>query len=344
MTFTGPWFIDGGVKQHPARLARMMMYASTYGAEGVLGPLDLRGRQLVTSGAGIRLAPGGVVIPNRAAGGAYESYSDKTDTEIEVPITPTDASGGRSDLVICRVENPHEAGGGWTAPTDPATDSYTHPRVIENVSPSLTDVHDHNALWSAATILRVDIPEANTATITDDMITDLRSIAKLGAGRVVGVIAQDFAHETAVGTGLWNTGAPALDPADTTFQNWPPSASWTIPVPEWATHVTASCSVGNAHLIGGDAWGEMRLVIDGAAQPPVGMDLNQDETANAGGFRAHVGVAGTYVIDPVLRGGLANFHLETRAYSDARVTGTLYADVATFCELRVTFKQLPVYA
>lgn len=341
MAFTGPWYIDD-VKQHPAKIQRLQTYLSTLGSEGVLGPLDLRPLELTTPGSGIRLTPGGIVIPNRAAGGSYESYSDKSDEDIIVDIEPTTSSGGRSDLVIARVENPYESGGGWIAPADAVNDPYTKPIVVPNVGTSLVDVHDYNAIWSAANICRVDIPTADTATITNDMITDLRWMAKLGGGRVIGIIAQEFVIEIAQGTGSWNTGAPQLNPSDTSFIAWPP-ASRNIPVPSWATHVTSTTEVKNAHLIGGDTWGEIRMMIDGIAQPVSPIDLNQDVDAS-GGFRSHLPVPGTFEIEPDQRGSIINFHLESKVYNDPRVTGTLYDDVGTTTVFSLNFKQLPVSA
>jgi hypothetical protein len=340
MAFSGPWFIDGGSKRHPAYLARHQTYLATLGTEGVLGALDLRAQELATPGAAIRLAPGGLVIPNRAA--PYESYSDKSDTEIEVPIDPTDSTGGRSDLVIVRVENPWESGGGWTEPADPANDPYIFARVVPNVSATLTDVHAHNSVWSAANVCRVDIP-ASTATITDAMIVDLRSLAEIGGQRN----PEPSTTPPPIAEQLWTEASKTTVTADdlpstqTTFVNWPDAANWTVPIPAWAQGADVLVIVCNPEQHDGHVWGETRLNIGGNVGVPSTFDM--DAISTTAPNRLPVFTSGTYEIPASARGKLVNVKLEARQYADAATTGLLRAQTQTYTYASLNFKRYPSY-
>lgn len=336
---TTPWIIDGDVTHeilHNASDIRVANYFSLEGSEGVLGPLDLRVLELSTPGTSIRVMPGAYGILNRALAGSYEGYVHKLLAEEQVPITATGAGSGRSDLVIRRIENPFLSGEPWINTDGPFVTTH----VIEGVDPTTTDVHDLGLGYSATTLARIDIP-LSTGTITNAMITDLRSRAAAGGQRVEGIVATDYVHETALGTNQWNTGAPSLDPSDITFQNWPPSASWDVPIPSSATHVVSDFEVKNAHLLGGDTWGEMRLMINGVAQPKAPIDLNQDVDFS-GGYRQNLPIAGTYIVDPDDRGHVRNIHCEARVFDDPRVQGTIYSDIGTVAVLKLTFKRNPV--
>lgn len=333
-----PWFIDGGNARHDAKIARMLSYAATNGMEGVSGALDLRVRELETPGAAVRAAPGGVVVLNRALGGAYETYLDKADSEFTIDIAPTDSSGGRSDLVILRVENPWEAGGGWDPPVDEENGPYIHARVIQGVDPGLTDVHDYNANWSAITLCRIDIP-ASTATITDSMIVDLRSISGLGGERINGVVA----HEMYTEASRSQTGNDDLVSTETTFVNWPSVANWQVPVPSWANGVDIFCVVANPEQHSGHVWGELRLNIGNGQSVGIPSTFDMDAISTTQPNRIPVFCSGTQPIPANVRGQIVNVKLEARQYADAATTGFLRAQAQTYTYVQLRFKRNPSY-
>lgn len=107
------WAIDGDVTHdvlHAASAARVQTYAAFNGREGVVGATDLRVLELGTPGTSIRVMPGTAGILNRALGGTGEEYAVKLPSETNVAVTATGGGGGRSDLVIARVENPFKIG------------------------------------------------------------------------------------------------------------------------------------------------------------------------------------------------------------------------------------------
>lgn len=333
-----PWFIDGGNARHDAKIARMLSYVATQGMEGVAGALDLRVRQLTTPGSSVRIAPGGVAVHNRATGGTYETYLDKADQEFTVDIAPTDSSGGRSDLVILRVENPWESGGGWNPPSDEEHGPYIHARVIQGVSPSLTDVHNYNADWSATTLCRIDIP-ASTATITDSMIVDLRSIASLGGERINGVVA----HEMFTDAVRSSEAGDILPATQHTFVNWPTAANWQVPVPSWATGVDVFAVVANPEQWNGHVWGEVRLNLGNGQSTNVPATFDMDAISTQMPNRIPIFCSGTLWLPPNLRGQIVNAKLEARQYNDTFTTGTLKAQVQTYTYVQLRFKRDPIY-
>lgn len=357
MAFTGvPSFIGGGSAQHSAAVVRCGHYIATQGQQGVLGELDLRVLELATPGAGVRLSPGGVALLNTASGGSYETYLDKSNADIEVPINPTGTAGGRNDLLIVRVEDPYVSGtggpaGGWAVPADAANGPYIHVRVDENVGTlpgggEITDVTEspNYANWTATTQARLNIP-ANTGTITQAMITDLRTQVHLGGQRVDGQIASTLYTQAIASTGAW-TAAPGPDPllsTTTTFQDWPVAANFTIPVPEWATHFDFEIKATNVHHHSGPFWGEWRWARTDAAGVSAVFPIDLNQTNAQGGTRDTILMGGESLVDPAIRGTTVGIKMQGRSL-DSTLAGTLSADRGTVSLLSFNFKRKPVYS
>lgn len=162
MALPNPLFIDQAA-QHLASGLRTLNYATSKGQQGVLEPTDLAVQALTTPGGSIRCAPGVYAINNTAVGGTRQAYVGEFDVEEVVAVTPTDSAGGRTDLVICRIENPYATGtgggpGGWPAPADELNGPYSHIRVIENVAANINSVVAHNTEWTAIPLARITRP------------------------------------------------------------------------------------------------------------------------------------------------------------------------------------------
>jgi hypothetical protein len=210
----------GGGAQHPPEVGRLLAYAATGSAEGVVGVSDCKVTALSTPGTSIQVAPGGAVMLNRSAGGGQQTYMGRCVSTDTVPVTATGGSS-RSDLVVVRVEDPQYPP--WPVPADPTVGPYIKTAIITGVSSTTKTAAQLNLGYPAIALARLTIP-ANTGTITQSMITDLRSVARPRRERYV--------RTTALVTGQ-------TDPlADTTTDGeiWPDAAkNWTVDIPSWAT-------------------------------------------------------------------------------------------------------------
>ncbi len=221
-----PWLTGGGA-EHTAEVGRVLAYACSDGGEGVIKSNSLRVRARAVPDNQIAVDPGAAIIHNNSLlpTSAYEAYAVRAPTATLVAINPTSSAGGRSDLVIARVEDPQYAP--WAYPTNPVVGPYVFARVIENVPVGTTDVRDLDPSFAinypAITLARIDVP-VSTATIQNAHIFDLREIANprlVQANRV-------FQSPTRYGVGGVTT--------STAFKNWP--YTWTHRIPKWATHMS----------------------------------------------------------------------------------------------------------
>src|SRR5699024_11469005 len=103
-----------------------------------------------------------------------QSYAVRNDAEVEVSVTATGSSGGRSDLVVARVLDPQYEG---QPPADPDEFDYSMVEIIEGVSSSTTSARDLNLNYPAIALARIDLP-ASTGTVEASHLTDLREMAR----------------------------------------------------------------------------------------------------------------------------------------------------------------------
>lgn len=247
-----PWFVGGGA-HHSPEVARLPPYALSGGAEGIVDVTDLRVTALPVAGAAVRVQPGAALIRSRAAGGAQQTYAARNAVAEDVPIAATGSSGGRSDLIVARVEDPFMAGESWQAPADPVVGPYVFARVVSNVPAGTTRLQDVPGYetHSAVTLARVDLP-ASTGTVTSALITDLRKVAI--PRRETVQFMYDAPNERRFQTGT------------TAYDGWPLQGSdslglWdTVEIPEWATYyqcVVTYTGVKSA----ADTYGNVRLLV-----------------------------------------------------------------------------------
>jgi hypothetical protein len=249
-----PWFVGGGA-EHSPEIARVLAYAAFNGNEGVLSSTDLAVSALTTPGAAVNVGPGACAILNRATGGMYQAYAARNISTIPVSVAATGATP-RSDMIIARVEDPYMAGEPWADPANAKVGPYVFARLISNVPNTATTVAELNLGYSAIPLARIDIP-ANTATITQAMLRNLRRVANPRRERIMLTV---------------NPTLPDAGPTENTWKNWPDQAQWNVQIPAWATGAVLSWTLHgvrverNSTTVDGSTYGQTRLRIGGAEQ------------------------------------------------------------------------------
>ncbi|MFJ4473225.1 hypothetical protein ACIP2X_37825 [Streptomyces sp. NPDC089424] len=206
--FPRPILTDGAT--HPASQFRMLVRDLARGAEGITEGDDLKVTQRSTPGGGVTVGDGSGVI--RGRDDAFQgTYSACNVGAVDVDIAATGGSP-RSDMVILRIEDPE-----YTGTLDPEVAEIAYFQVISNVSSSATAIPDSR---TGIPLARIDIP-ASTATITNAMITDLRTVANPRRTRQM------------------ETSSPATESAligaSTTYSYFSTEAGKNFYVPVWAT-------------------------------------------------------------------------------------------------------------
>jgi hypothetical protein len=228
MTWSNPWLV-GGDAETPEQVARMFAFVATGGAEGIAQPGDLKVVAQPVPNNQLSVSAGGALMLNRGADSYEQSYIAANPDPDVVTITATGSTGVRRDLVVCRVEDPNAAGGSqWkNNGADPVKGPFMFTRVIENVPAGTTrlqDVPGHGSDIGFALAL-VTIP-ANTGTITNAMIADLRKLARPRETRIV---ARDLGMSVGSLAGTAGTLFPPFQPS--------------IVVPDWATHAEVEVTI-----------------------------------------------------------------------------------------------------
>jgi hypothetical protein len=331
--FGVPWGIGGGTAILQAEVARFLAHHMLGGAEGVMGKDHFKPSQLGTPGAGILLQPGGCAMLNRTSGAGNQSYVDLASSAVTVNLDPT-TGAGRTDLVLLRVEDPYVSGNSWSAPSDLQNGPYIYPRVVYGVSSSIKTVTELGNNWSAIPIARVTRP-ASTSTILDSHITDLRTLinAMTGGIQPAPAAVQEKSEFSDIKVGP--VSPASLTPSSTSYADWPPECTWSVPVPSWATYLELTLEIKGCLLINGAFWGDIRPVIAGVNQSSVSIDKNQP---SIGASTEEVWVGGEYYIQPSLRG--TTITIKTQAKSNAE-PGTLQSYQYTYSVARFKFKQTP---
>lgn len=315
-----PWFVEGTAASEET--LRLVVEAAACGGEGIVAPADLLVTALDAPDSAVKVGPGAMVAKRRAAaGGGGQSYAARMPTAELVDIEPTGADGGRSDLIIARVEDPY-GGESWPAPTDPATGPYVFTRVLTDVPAGTTSVRDIDPDSTAVTLARIDIP-AGTSSITAAMVTDLRQMVRPRTQTV---------RRYLPGWSVPDDVGPVTD----AWEIWPMGATWADWVPEWATHVAVHVLMtGVLHPDAAEAGGQVRVSF--GEQHGMAMPYGASQAARVGLAAGH-----TFTLDPGDRGQMRDIDVE--AIGTAGLTGVLRADAKTVLCVEVTYSQEPVRA
>lgn len=322
-----PLFIANDTAEHGGPVSRALVYASYRGIEGVLGSTDFKVEELDTPGGAVTVRPGVYHAIARGPNQDLQGYSGASLTETELTIPATDSSGSRSDLVIANVEDPNDGTGQWSTPSDAVNGPYEHIRRVDNVPSGTTSVHDLSGsigTRNAVTLARIDIP-SSTGTIDNSMITDLRELAAPLTLRDDIVTAADS------GSTL---------PADSSYQTWPAEASWSVPVPPWATHLSLVAWF-TPHMLG-NAWGTLRFTVDGSPGNSTAFDDNYTDPGGGGGMRIPLMVASDHTISSGQRGTTVPITIEgeqNASTGGGLTVGDLVANRGTTIYFQYAFRQ-----
>lgn len=244
-----PYLVGGGF-EHSAEAMRSALYASTGGAEGITSTGDLLVLPLAVPGTSVRVLPGAATLLNRYGGGAGQSYALRVASETEVPITATGSTGGRSDLIIARIDDPTYQGIAF----DPATHEAARIEVIKGVPASTRSLAGLNLTYPAIPLARVDVP-ASTGTITAGLITDLRVVAQPRRMRRIFT--------------LQNSAATTIT-AGTDFKTY--VGDFALEVPAWASRMLIAACLSGMWMDGRIdnplyAFGGVRVNVSGQVTP-----------------------------------------------------------------------------
>lgn len=290
------WFVDGPA--HPARMAREQSWGWSGGQTGVVGPESCEVvAQNVPTGS-VRILPGMITMaatPALAAVGytdaPYQSYSRALYESLDVPIDPTGSSGGRVDVVGIVVDDPEFEG----TTVDPESHQYWRVHVVKNAGAN-AKYQSHFASLNRPflPLAQVSIP-ANTAAVTNAMITDIRFMAVSRSHSV-----------------------PLNGPANPTGGNLdipPTQTGWVdvcefsgIQVPQWATRAQVSMSISHLFAVGGRVGGLFRVAATGLNATVYTPASSFIESNDSSRFQVHT--AGVMQLARATAGGSSRVRLQ----------------------------------
>lgn len=326
------WAVNGA--ESSARIARLQLQSATRSGNGIVESGDLEVTELDVPGPAVQIASGAAVVFGREATfqGSYYAFNVGVD---QVLINPTGSGSGRSDMVVLRVEDPNIDGTAWAH--DVTTDPVYYFRVLEGVAPTATEPP---AGMTAIPLARIDIPPS-TATITQDMITDLRQM--LNPRRERQLYVQRGGTQTG---GDWDKAGDVVAP---NWERWP-QHEWTgRRIPEWATQVQVSANWDNVFLEPtgattgvNDARGQVRVRLYVGSQmiqtDPASYNFNQTSTNN--GYRCSIACHDQIPIPASMRGGELDVRMAVSG--TAGQLGRLVADQWANFKCDLEFLEVPV--
>jgi hypothetical protein len=242
--------IDGATIS--SALLRRGLQISASGGEGVGRASDLKVTQLSTPGVGVQIAPGVAVVLNRYQADPNESYVVSNPTPHIIPSAQMPASNpaAKSYILALVVGDPEfsQTGHPWMLASDPPageeeTFEYVRATLIEVPSGSTTIP---GATYPYYALARIAIP-ANTTTITNSMITDLRRLAN----------PRNYQRMFVSPAGTYTNGSPRYIHAGTQYANFSGDSGGgffpSIAVPSWAKRAVVSgrlngVTLTNAHV------------------------------------------------------------------------------------------------
>lgn len=164
-----PWATGNGAL-NPVEGARMTTFAAAHYARGVLAPPDMMVTALPVPGTAVRVRTGGCLSPNdflKNSSYGTQSYIGREMSYTDFDIPATGSGGGATRYLIWRVDDHQYAG---QAPADVKNGPYNRYVLVGS------DPYTSPPNYPHVPLAKITQP-ANTATITNSMITDIREVA-----------------------------------------------------------------------------------------------------------------------------------------------------------------------
>lgn len=325
-----PWAIGGGA-ENEVEGARLALYAATNGGRGIMAPRDLRVTALPTPGGAVRIHSGAGVTPNDylGPGGAGQSYAVRETSSTDFPVPATGSSGGAVRYLIIRIKDEQYEG---PKPANPATG----PRNFYEWVGALPTTVPYVPLK------KLNQP-ANTATITNAMLTDIREMANpriLVVNRSRASVASDqgMALNSKTSAGEWF-------PGDGT----PTGARQQIFCPAWATAMVVEPAWYQVRYSAANVWG--RYWINYGPSSAEGNYSGQPFPYNTqefafdaaeGNIQRQPWLMSDYrTISSSMRGQMMTFAFRARRHDSSTATGVVRMDGLSGLSLKVTFLEEP---
>jgi hypothetical protein len=331
--YNAPWALDGATIS--SALARRAQYAAMSGGEGIVNAADLKVSQLAVAGQGLLISSGNAVITNRYQSDPNESYTVANPGTHTILATemPTSQPTAKSYLVLITIGDPEfsQVGHPWMTsdvldPVEAADYVYVRPWLLE-VAAGTTSFEDTGLDYPAIALARVDIP-ANTTTITNAMITDLRAMARPRSAEVLFDVSGGSADYISSATGVFDSPFPS-------------NASFNVKIPKWATSANIVGWISSLYLLGGEAsYGELAASLVGYGQT---FSTIFDETASGTSgdqTRYSYNIGGSIAIPSAIRGTAQTFRFVGRI--NLAGLASLKADDRTSSFVRIRFEESPV--
>jgi hypothetical protein len=348
----GIWAVEGG--QSSADVGRLIAWHATNGLTGIGSPLDLRVMAMDVPSGEVQVMPGTCSVPVKALGKTRQTYVGANVGTDTIPVPSTGSSGGRSDLIVVRVENPI-SGEPWQAPDDPITGQYIYTRRYPDVPNTTTHVNQVDPSASAITLARIDIP-SNTGTITQNMIKDLRGQSLIEQGEPplpttpMASATQDFYD--AISFDRASVTEQYLLYTDRSYKLWPSMASWDITVPSTATEAVVNIQIhceqrptqGQDPASGrwGHTWGYARLRMVGTGVDySVDTEFDRDYVGGGTPTTVMIPIGGKIPIPANARGKKLRFQCEARMFDDFMTRGHLAIAKGSYIHSHIHFNVLP---
>jgi hypothetical protein len=330
--YNAPWALDGATIS--SALARRAQYAAMSGGEGIINAADLKVSQLAVAGNGLLISAGNAAITNRYQTDPNETYTvanPGTHTILSTEM-PTSQPTAKSYLVLITIGDPEfsQVGHPWMTsdvldPEEAADYVYVRPWLLE-VAAGTTSFDGLGLNYPALALARVDVP-ANTTTITNAMITDLRTMAR---PRSKELIVQTL--------GL--TG----DMRTETVAAWHPfGGSWSVSIPKWATVAYVTGWVESMIVEGTrGATADMRAnLVNCGITPVTRLDENNYNASLGDWVRVAKNIGGPISIPAPYRGTSQTFRTEAYLFADSPFD-SLILDSASSSLFRIRFEESPV--
>ncbi|WP_425834197.1 hypothetical protein [Streptomyces fractus] len=309
MTLVQPPMLVHGAR-HSARAARLLVRDLAHGRQGVAEAEDLKVLPLQAPGPAVRVADGSALIHGaRPWQGAY-TQTNIGDTVIDVsPTGPT----ARTDLLVLRVEDPEYEG-----QRDPRTQEIGYFQLLEDVAATADAIPDG---MTGIPLARITLPR-DTATVTADMITDLRQVADPRTDRILRIAHPKDTEAAPAEHGSWAA--------------WPKEAAVDLDIPTWATRATIVVNISGLRAEAGSVYTQLRARLGERTTKPTIVDDDGTTTR-----RTSVTVAGTLTLPAAYRGTRQHLALQINQdekYGDGDLTvagGTTVIVEAEFTESAV---------